>query len=304
MIETTREREFGTPAARVFRALVEPRQLTQWFCDEAEVQLRDGGRYAFGGARAYGGPQTAEGRILRITPDRQLSFNWPLAGVESEVQYDLAERSGRCLITVRHTGVRALPIVAEWPEQHLKVVWDIFLRQLEGYLAGHPVPPMEFPYVPAPVVTHDIIIEAPEDRVWEMLTVPTELNRWMAKEAYVELRAGGRYSYGWAEEQTSFWSPAHRRPRSARAARGVMAQRGRHERCGDVNPSAEGRGHAAAIHPPGASAEARDPGRLPHRLVGVPDGSEVPGGGTTGLGQRASPDSPSPRRNVSGGALR
>ena len=172
------------------------------------MQLRDGGRYAFGGARAYGGPQTAEGRILRITPDRQLSFNWPLAGVESEVQYDLAERSGRCLITVRHTGVRALPIVAEWPEQHLKVVWDIFLRQLEGYLAGHPVPPMEFPYVPAPVVTHDIIIEAPEDRVWEMLTVPTELNRWMAKEAYVELRAGGRYSYGWAEEQTSF-GPQH-----------------------------------------------------------------------------------------------
>ena len=165
MIETTREREFGTPAARVFRALVEPRQLTQWFCDEAEVQLRDGGRYAFGGARAYGGPQTAEGRILRITPDRHLSFIWPLAGVESEVQYDLAERSGRCLITVRHTGVRALPIVAEWPEQHLKVVWDIFLRQLEGYLAGHPVPPMEFPYVPAPVVTHDIIIESPEDRV-------------------------------------------------------------------------------------------------------------------------------------------
>jgi len=28
---------------------------------------------------------------------------------------------------------------------------------------------LEFPYVPAPVVTHDIIIEAPEDRVWERL---------------------------------------------------------------------------------------------------------------------------------------
>lgn len=201
---TERRRTLEARAERVFRALVEPRHLTQWFCDEADVQLREGGRYAFGGRRAYGGPAWTDGRVIRIQPDRHLEFSWPLAGAVTTVAYDLTADHERCVLTVRHEGVRALPIVAEWPEEHMKVIWDILLRQLEAYLAGRPVPSMSFPYVPPPVVRHEMVIAAPPDRVWEMLTVPAELNRWMAKDASVDLRVGGRYSYGWPEEETSY----------------------------------------------------------------------------------------------------
>ncbi len=91
MEETTQQRLITVSPDRVFRALLEPADLRQWFCDTADVEPRVGGRYAFGGPHAYGGPAIASGRIVVLTPDRALSFIWPLSGADTSVTYDLAE---------------------------------------------------------------------------------------------------------------------------------------------------------------------------------------------------------------------
>ena len=41
-------------------------------------------------------------------------------------------------------------------------------------------------------------MEAPVSRVFHALTNPAALNRWVAKDAHVDLRAGGRCEWGWS----------------------------------------------------------------------------------------------------------
>ncbi len=188
------------PRTAVFRAFLDPDALAFWFCDRAEVEPRPGGVYAFGGPRAYGGPETVRGRIIQVDPDRALTFVWPLAGAETTVAIELRQISAReTEVAVHHGGVTALPV--EWASpEHLTAVWQILLRQLDAYLRARPLPRYDFSTPPPPVVDQTITIEAPPARVWEMLTVPSLMNRWISRDAHVELQVGGRYSYGWDEE--------------------------------------------------------------------------------------------------------
>lgn len=204
-IQVTRRQRLPASAERVYRALTDPAALARWFCDVAEVDPRPGGMYVFGGPHAYGGPELARGRIMTIDPGRSLTYVWPLAGVETVVKIELNQiAGGETELILNHTGVKTLPVEAESPQEHLLVAWIILLRQLAAYLTSRPLPRYDFTTVPTPVVDQEILIEAPVARVWEMLTVPAELNRWVARDARVELRVGGRYSYGWAEEGSQY----------------------------------------------------------------------------------------------------
>jgi uncharacterized protein YndB with AHSA1/START domain len=184
----------------VFRALIDPAALAAWFCDHAEVDPRPSGVYAFGGPHAYGGPEMVRGRIIALEPNRTLTYIWPLARAETTVAVEVREVSTReTEVAVHHSGVSALPM--EWASaEHLTAVWQILLRQLDAHLRGRPLPRYDFSVTPPPVVDQTITIDAPPARVWEMLTVPSQMNRWISTDAYVELQPGGRYSYGWDEE--------------------------------------------------------------------------------------------------------
>jgi len=47
------------------------------------------------------------------------------------------ERSGEgTALTVAHTGVQALPLVAEWPQEHLAIGWWEFLTGLRYLVDG------------------------------------------------------------------------------------------------------------------------------------------------------------------------
>lgn len=199
-LEAKVSQRISVSRAAVFRALTDPAALAGWFCDTAEVGAHVGSAYAFGGLHAYGGPAMARGRIVHLNPDRALSYIWPLAGAETTVAFELGEVSAReTEVAVAHSGVTALPV--EWASpEHLTAVWQVLLRQLDAHLTGRPLPRYDFSMVPPPVVEQAIAIAAPPARVWEMLTVPSQMNRWIATDARVELQVGGRYSYGWDEE--------------------------------------------------------------------------------------------------------
>lgn len=199
-LETTvRQRILGSRPA-VFRALIEPDALAGWFCDTAVIEPAPGGRYAFGGSHAYGGPEVMRGRIVQLDKDRALSFIWPLSGVDTTVAIELREISAReTEVTVHHSGVTVLPV--EWASpEHLTAVWQILLRQLDASLRDRPLPRYDFSRTPPPVVDQTITIAAPPARIWDMLTVPSLMNRWISTDAHVELEVGGRYSFGWDEE--------------------------------------------------------------------------------------------------------
>jgi uncharacterized protein YndB with AHSA1/START domain len=199
-LEVAVRRTIPAPPETVFRALVEPQVLAQWFCDSAEVDPRPSGTYAFGGPHAYGGPETARGHIQRLERNRLLAFTWPLGGSDTAVTVELDGSDKDTELVVRHVGVARLPMESASPKEHLEVVWLVLIRQLAAHLAGRRVPRFDFAEIPPPVVEQEVVVPAPVARVWEMLTVPAQMNRWIARDAQVDVQVGGRYSYGWPEE--------------------------------------------------------------------------------------------------------
>lgn len=104
------------PAAKIFAALTEPDQLTQWWGEDEqyhtehmEVDLRVGGSWRTTGTSADGSSFSVEGEYRIVQPPHLLGFTWRYdwAGAdatETVVRYELIEQNGSTLVRVRHSG--------------------------------------------------------------------------------------------------------------------------------------------------------------------------------------------------------
>jgi uncharacterized protein YndB with AHSA1/START domain len=117
---------------RVFQALVDPRQVPQWWggqgagqayrCTSFESELRVGGRWRSSGVTGDGGSFDVGGEYLEIDPPRLLVHTWVASWtgqVKTVVRWDLQPAEQGTLVTIRHTGLAAHPAVSQsyraWP---------------------------------------------------------------------------------------------------------------------------------------------------------------------------------------------
>jgi uncharacterized protein YndB with AHSA1/START domain len=57
--------------------------------------------------------------------------------------------------------------------------------------------------VPTDRIEREIIIDAPQDRVWAALTEPGHLSQWFGDSAEVDLAPGGKAAFGWSDYQAT-----------------------------------------------------------------------------------------------------
>jgi len=140
--------------------------------------------------------------ITDIDAGRSLSFEWTLLGAPSRVTLTLEpdEQDGAPVtnVSVAHVfgrlpdGPRPKELVDDW--------WRFTLGNLMAHAAGAG----EVLWVdfgdPSPEIHLSMFMEATPERVFRALTEPAQLDRWMAKDARVDLREGGRYDLGFAPE--------------------------------------------------------------------------------------------------------
>ena len=112
-----KEISIDAPAAKIFAALTEPDQLTQWWGEEGkyhveqmEADLRVGGRWRTTGTSSDGRPFAVEGVYREIDPPRVLVYTWAHDWGDGDraqtlVRFDLTERDGSTLVKVTHSGV-------------------------------------------------------------------------------------------------------------------------------------------------------------------------------------------------------
>jgi uncharacterized protein YndB with AHSA1/START domain len=123
------------PAA-VFRALTEPKWLTRWLCDTAEISPKKGGSYSFGWK---GGP-THTGAIVEFVPGEKIAFAWRWPSVElGGTVFSLAvePQEGGALLRILHTG---FPRREEWTDLYggAEWGWTYFAMNLKSLLEhGH-----------------------------------------------------------------------------------------------------------------------------------------------------------------------
>jgi uncharacterized protein YndB with AHSA1/START domain len=140
-----REVLIDAPVEVVWRTITEPDQISQWFADRVELEVKPGGQGFLGFGEENGGP------IVVQTVDRptRFSFRWnhpdgeePVAGNSLLVEFILLPHgSDRTQLRVVESGVDLLA----WPdserrryaEEHLGG-WATFLDRLAGLFAQRP----------------------------------------------------------------------------------------------------------------------------------------------------------------------
>jgi len=111
---------------RVFQALVDPRQVTQWWggegagqsyrCTKFEIDLRVGGKWSSVGTSGNHGDFQVSGEYLEVDPPRLLVYTWTASwtgAATTTVRWELKPTDEGTLVTLRHSGLAAHPELAQ-----------------------------------------------------------------------------------------------------------------------------------------------------------------------------------------------
>ena len=119
----------AAPPERVFQALVEPRQVLEWWgrvgvyrCTEFDCDLRVGGQWRSAGVGGGSGRFTVAGEYLEVDVPRVLVYSWVASwtgDVKTTVRWELTPDGDGTLVRLRHSGLAAHPEIAQsyrgWP---------------------------------------------------------------------------------------------------------------------------------------------------------------------------------------------
>jgi uncharacterized protein YndB with AHSA1/START domain len=129
------------PIEVVWRFVTEPDQIRRWFADEAEIDLRVGGR----GRLAFRGHDSYELQVEAIDPPRRFAFRWvrrPETVVRSAnsmlVEFILQPEDGNTRLRVVESGFETIDWSdeekARYADDHSNG-WERIIRRLRDHAA-------------------------------------------------------------------------------------------------------------------------------------------------------------------------
>jgi uncharacterized protein YndB with AHSA1/START domain len=124
---------FHAPPEQVWAALTEPDQLSKWFGDDAEVELRPGGEAVF-----RWGEIEIRAVVDVVEPPTRFAYRWepshaPDGGPTTLVEFTLEEIAGGTRLRLVESGFDAL---GEESLRENEYGWDDELAQLREHLAA------------------------------------------------------------------------------------------------------------------------------------------------------------------------
>jgi uncharacterized protein YndB with AHSA1/START domain len=182
---------------RVFQALLDSHALTSWFSEFADVSSETKA-YDFWGRFTPEAPATQEAGhhpLTLLAANRHLAYAWELNDVESQVLIKLLPRQDETILTVRQSAPADVQLTEGWS---LDDFWFLSLENLRRHLDGKSsLARVDFSKPMLGEIRHELVIEAPAAKVFEVLIRPDQMDRWLANGAIVEPEPGGVYSFGW-----------------------------------------------------------------------------------------------------------
>ena len=95
-MEVTREIVFPASPDEVWEALTDPEQLEEWFANDVELDVREGGNGVF----RWDDGDERRARVLVVEPGERLVFDW---ADEGEVEFTLEEVEEGTRLLVRES---------------------------------------------------------------------------------------------------------------------------------------------------------------------------------------------------------
>jgi uncharacterized protein YndB with AHSA1/START domain len=147
MVADRVEREIliQAPVEVVWRVVTEPEQISRWWSDTAEIDLRPGGEGTLTwDARATSQAATVRIVVQRLEPPHRFSFRWlhqgdaeAREGNSALVEFTLAAEGEGTRLRVVESGFRAVG----WPEEDMERYveehgsgWDVHLASLRDHV--------------------------------------------------------------------------------------------------------------------------------------------------------------------------
>jgi uncharacterized protein YndB with AHSA1/START domain len=196
----TYQHDFKLPATpeQTWRAWTDPKQLTSWFAERVDLDLKPGGRFRFWGKYTLGNPTEKEAtqQVTRLEPGRFLAFTWRFYQTDTEVTlgFEPGEKGTTLKLTHRVDGDLGM----NRSEELIEDLWGLSCGNLSQHLKGGSGIVLPDYSDPKPEVRMVLSIAAPPASVFRALLEPEAIQRWLGtKEAIVEPRVGGRYELQW-----------------------------------------------------------------------------------------------------------
>ena len=199
MFSTTRlQIGLNADPERVFQALTDAAALQIWFCEQAEVDVSSK-QYDFWGKFTPKAPDRDAGKhtIVEYDTEKVMAYQWKVGGDGTRVTFRLYPQANGTILTLRHApdGEQA-----EEPGG-FEDFWFLSLENLRRYLDGKPSDArVDYTNPMRGDIRHETEIDASAARVYEILTNPDEVNRWIATNAKIRQEKGGEYNLGWMYE--------------------------------------------------------------------------------------------------------
>src|ERR1700751_982040 len=181
------------PPKVAYEALTDPAALRVGLAEHAHVDLP--GTYEFWSRFTPDGAKPHQ-RVLHVD-ERTIRFAWTVEGVESTVQFELAEDEGGTLVTLSQSD---LPSFAEvladtaGARGALSTFWSLAISNLADYLSGRELTP-KCDFTSAELHA-SVVIDAAPDKVFDSMTQPEQFRRWFGANVDIEPYVGGRFAMG------------------------------------------------------------------------------------------------------------
>ncbi|MBV8049966.1 MAG: SRPBCC domain-containing protein [Acidobacteriaceae bacterium] len=213
-----REIQIAAPAEKVFQALIDPKQVMQWWTsDECQIDS-----FAFeprrGGQWRYDTRQTkmdingvskfhCEGEVLEFDPPRVLAYTWianwhDQSSERTVVRWELVPVAAGTKVKVTHSGLRNLPVARKdygsgW-KGVVETLKDFVEKRIAESIGSKTV--TTHVAVDQNELVSEIRISADPSRVFQALVDPQQVLKWWGQagvyqctEFSSDLRVGGRW---------------------------------------------------------------------------------------------------------------
>jgi uncharacterized protein YndB with AHSA1/START domain len=173
----------------VWNALTDSRKLEQWFCEHADVSLRDG-RFDFWGVYTPDVPDREDGRhaIVKVVERELLSYAWRIRGEDTTVELTLADGEDETIVRLSHDCPAPSEETTDIPG-----FWSLALEHgLRGFaefgVAGAGRFDFRLPTVHPDHTEVCVEIDAPREHVFGVLIADLEQQWWVTDEVRHKVR--------------------------------------------------------------------------------------------------------------------
>ena len=206
------EIEIAAPPERVFEALIDRKQVMQWWTSEEcgiegfEMERTVGGRWRYdskeGTINVNGVTKFhCEGEVLEYDPPRQLAYTWITnwhqdKALATVVRWELTKVAGGTRVKVTHSGLAKEQVA----RRDYSKGWGGLVDQLRRFVERSSVAGGARSAADVHAIESEIHIAAPAERVFQALVDPAKLMQWWGQKGVYqctsyenELRTGGKW---------------------------------------------------------------------------------------------------------------